>query len=163
MAQVLDQIRPPLIWVPPHCTINNESNEREKGDPLARKKATKRTRRINRFSDFDTLTLLCRQLVHQWNITMTMVTTISRQRVYGMQIDCERCPMFRKDWVSASTGELVKREYGHYDEKGVPRSGYYPGYLVKDIPAWGGRIEFNNNARLELAHRTVKGAKRGKK
>jgi hypothetical protein len=101
------------------------------------------------FKGMDTKNLECRVLMHAWEHKQTFLTKEGRVELLELRLECLRCPTVRIDVYLRSKGVLDSRQYRHPDN-----------YLVEELKSWGGRKIFNNNIRIELFSRYIKGAKR---
>lgn len=97
--------------------------------------------------------LKCRSWMHAWEHELTTLERIGQAQLLILTLRCTRCGTKRTDEIRRSNGQLEARAYTERPKN----------YLIDDVKSWGGRVEFNNNVRLELVNRTMKGGKRGKK
>jgi hypothetical protein len=101
------------------------------------------------FKDLKTEHLKCRSLSHAWDPKMTMKVVMDGLHVWQVHLVCRRCKTPATDFIYVSDGTRMKpREYHHVE-----------GYLIEDVPSWGGRKEFNGNVRRELYGRLSQGGK----
>lgn len=98
-------------------------------------------RKPQSFDDLKTEHLKCRTLTHPWEPMQTYLVTIDRRRAYETLLECSRCGTTRTDHIFITGDREVAKH---------PRYGYVDGYLIEDLPSWGGYYEFRRNARVEL-------------
>jgi len=109
------------------------------------------TRRVpTAFRELTTDHLECRSWSHAWSHVSTHVRRDDIGRAFDVTLECLRCHTLRHDVIDAGSGELDGRAYTHAD-----------GYLIDDVPSWGGRATFNANARRELYRRLTTPRPRG--
>jgi len=94
------------------------------------------------FRELATDHLECRSWSHAWQHVSTHVRRDEAGRAFDVTLECLRCHTTRHDVIDAGTGSLDARAYSHAE-----------GYLIDDVPSWGGRATFNANARRELYRR----------
>lgn len=101
------------------------------------------------FREIRTDFLSCRAWSHAWQHRSTRVRRDSIGRVFDVTLECLRCGTVRTDTIDAGSGQLDGRGYRHAE-----------GYLIDDVPSWGGRKEFNGNVRRELYRRLAADTRR---
>lgn len=103
------------------------------------------------FKELKTNHLTCRSLLHAWDPKQTTrVTVEGGAQAWEIYLVCSRCKTPATDLIYVSDGTRVKpRQYQHVE-----------GYLIADVPSWGGRKEFNGNVRRELYGRLSQGGKK---
>jgi hypothetical protein len=98
------------------------------------------TKRVPKaFRELDTKVLECRAWAHAWTHETTHLLRDAEGRIFEVSLRCLRCGTKRLDVIDAGTGLIDGRSYRHPE-----------GYLIDDVPSWGGRATFNGNVRREL-------------
>lgn len=101
------------------------------------------------FKDLETKHLQCRSLTHGWDPKQTTRVIVDGVQAWEVYLVCRVCKTPATDTVRVSDGTRLKpRQYHHVE-----------GYLITDVPSWGGRKEFNGNVRRELYGRLSQGGK----
>lgn len=106
-------------------------------------------KRPKAFKDLKTDHLKCRALAHHWDPIQTTLITHDRRRAWEVSLVCLVCKSPATDIVYMTDGMRAKPRAYHHAE----------GYLIDNVPDWGGRKEFNANVRRELYTRLEKGGK----